>query len=45
MSRLEDLKPNASVQGVLPNGLVTVVSAKIYDRDSQFPRPAAYPAG
>ena len=28
MSRLEDLKPNASVQGILPNGLVTVVSVQ-----------------
>jgi superfamily II DNA or RNA helicase len=26
MARLEDLKPNASVRGILPNGLVTVVS-------------------
>ena len=28
MSSLEDLKPNASVQGILPNGLVTVVSVQ-----------------
>jgi hypothetical protein len=28
MSRLEDLKPNTSVQGILPNGLVTVVSVQ-----------------
>lgn len=28
MSRLEDLTPHASVRGVLPNGLVTVVSAQ-----------------
>ena len=28
MSRLEDLKPNASIQGILPNGLVTVVSVR-----------------
>ena len=28
MSRLEDLKPNASVQGIMPSGLVTVVSVQ-----------------
>src|SRR4051794_25376114 len=28
MSRLDDLKPGASVKGVLPNGLVTVVSVQ-----------------
>src|SRR5437879_619884 len=28
MSRLDDLKPNASVNGILPNGLVTVVSVQ-----------------
>jgi SNF2 family DNA or RNA helicase len=28
MSRLDDLKPNASVKGVLPNALVTVVSVQ-----------------
>jgi hypothetical protein len=28
MSSLEDLKPSASVKGVLPNGLVTVVSVQ-----------------
>src|SRR6202140_5373833 len=28
MSKLEDLTPNASVQGILPNGLVTVVSVQ-----------------
>lgn len=28
MSRLEDLKPNASIKGILPNGLVTVVSVQ-----------------
>ncbi len=27
MSRLQDLTPNASVKGILPNGLVTVISA------------------
>src|SRR6516165_3721293 len=28
MTKLEDLRPNASVQGILPNCLVTVVSAQ-----------------
>ena len=28
MARLEDLTPNASVRGILPNGLVTVVSVQ-----------------
>lgn len=28
MSRLEDLKENATVRGILPNGLVTVVTTK-----------------
>ena len=28
MSRLEDLKPNASVQGIMPSGLVTVVNVQ-----------------
>ena len=28
MSHLEDLKPNASVQGIMPSGLVTVVSVQ-----------------
>src|ERR1700686_1728322 len=28
MSKLEDLKPNASVRGILPNGLITVVSVQ-----------------
>jgi len=28
MARLEDLNPNASVRGILPNGLVTVVSVQ-----------------
>src|SRR4051794_36886863 len=28
MSKLEDLRPNASVQGILPNCLVTVVNAR-----------------
>jgi hypothetical protein len=28
MSRLDDLKPNASVKGILPNGLVTIVSVQ-----------------
>ena len=28
MSKLEDLRPNASVQGISPNALVTVVSVQ-----------------
>lgn len=28
MSRLDELMPNASVKGILPNGLVTVVSVQ-----------------
>jgi hypothetical protein len=28
MSKLEDLRPNASIEGILPNCLVTVVSAQ-----------------
>ena len=28
MSKLEDLKPNASVRGILPSGLITVVSVQ-----------------
>lgn len=28
MSQLEDLKPNASVRGILPNGMVTVVNVQ-----------------
>jgi len=28
MSRLEDLRPNASVQGILPNCLVSVVNTQ-----------------
>ena len=33
MSRLEDLKPNASVKGVLPNGLATVVNVQWHGED------------
>src|SRR5580698_4928835 len=28
MAQLEDLKPNAAVRGILPNGLVTVVGVQ-----------------
>jgi hypothetical protein len=28
MSQLEELQPNASVRGILPNGLVTVVNVQ-----------------
>ena len=28
MAQLEDLKPNAAIRGILPNGLVTVVNVQ-----------------
>jgi SNF2 family DNA or RNA helicase len=34
MSRLEDLQPNASVQGILPNGLVTVVNVQWFGSEA-----------
>jgi hypothetical protein len=34
MSRLEDLKPNASVQGIMPSGLVTVVNVQWHGSDA-----------
>src|SRR5436189_400545 len=34
MSRLEDLKPNASVRGILPDCIVTVVSVQWYGSDA-----------
>ena len=34
MSTLEDLRPNASVQGVLPNCLVTVVSTQWFGSEA-----------
>lgn len=34
MSKLEDLQPNASVQGILPNCLVTVVSAQWFGSEA-----------
>ena len=34
MAALEDLKPNASVRGVLPNGVVTVVSVQWYGSEA-----------
>src|SRR5665213_1085276 len=34
MSKLEDLRPNASVQGILPNSLVTVVSAQWFGSEA-----------
>jgi hypothetical protein len=30
MLQLEDLQPNASVKGILPDGLVTVVNVEWY---------------
>ena len=34
MSELEDLRPNASVRGILPNCLVTVVSAQWFGSEA-----------
>ena len=34
MSKLEDLRPNASVRGILPNCLVTVVSAQWFGSEA-----------
>ena len=34
MSKLEDLRPNASVQGILPNCLVTVVSTQWFGSEA-----------
>ncbi len=34
MSNLEDLRPNASIQGILPNCLVTVVSAQWFGSEA-----------
>src|SRR3546814_12104282 len=34
MTRLEDLQPSASVRGVLPNGLVTVVSVQWFGSEA-----------
>jgi len=34
MSKLEDLKPNASVSGILPDSLVTVVSVQWFGSEA-----------
>src|SRR5260363_441319 len=34
MSLLEDLKPGASIRGVLPNGIVTVVNVQWFGSDA-----------
>src|SRR6266852_6073676 len=34
MSKLEDLRPNAAVRGILPNGLVTVVSVQWFGSEA-----------
>ena len=34
MSKLEDLKPNASVRGILPDCLVTVVSVQWFGSEA-----------
>ena len=34
MSKLEDLRPNAAVRGILPDGLVTVVNAQWFGSEA-----------
>ena len=34
MSRLEDLKPNAAVRGVMPDSLVTVVNVQWFGSEA-----------
>ena len=34
MSRLEDLRPNAAVRGILPDGLVTVVNVQWFGSEA-----------
>jgi hypothetical protein len=34
MNRLEDLQPNASVRGILPNSLVSVISAQWFGSEA-----------
>src|SRR5688572_19116558 len=34
MLHLEDIKPNASIRGILPNGLVTVVTTKSFGSEA-----------
>ena len=34
MSKLEDLKPNAAVRGILPDGLVTVVTVQWFGSEA-----------
>ena len=34
MNHLEDLKPNASVRGILPNSLVSVINAQWFGSEA-----------
>jgi len=34
MSKLEDLRPNAAVRGILPDGVVTVVNAQWFGSEA-----------
>jgi hypothetical protein len=34
MSKLEDLRPNAAVQGILPNCLVTIVNSQLFGSEA-----------
>ena len=34
MSRLEDLRPNAAIRGILPDGLVTVVNVQWFGTEA-----------
>ncbi|MGD0854213.1 MAG: helicase-related protein [Dehalococcoidia bacterium] len=34
MSKLEDLKPNASIRGILPDALITIISVQWYGSDA-----------
>ena len=34
MARLEDLKPDASVSGIIPNALVTVISVQWFGSEA-----------
>jgi hypothetical protein len=34
MSKLEDLRPNAAIRGILPDGLLTVVNAQWFGSEA-----------
>ena len=40
MSKLEDLQPNASVRGILPDCLVTVVGVQWFGSEARRMNPA-----